>query len=213
MPALLGYMIAIVVTLGGYMVGLHWLLTPPDPFMPDSRAPRLAASHVKHEPSKQKSPLAAVAAETPTSPVPASPSTASAGSSAGGAEAEPPTAGRPAAESARSENEQRLPSPAATSPTTAALTPAAGNASPADRHLAEASSSSQRGSNQEKKAPARKRVAEGRQLQVMILRTYQSADGRRFTRLIPLREAERTRITREIALAPAELESHPFGFW
>jgi hypothetical protein len=39
MPRLIGYMLAIVVTLGAYLAGLHWLVRPPDPWQPDARAP------------------------------------------------------------------------------------------------------------------------------------------------------------------------------
>ena len=218
MPALLGYMVAIVVTLGGYMVGLHWLLTPPDPFMPDPRSQRLATSHVKHETGKPKIRLTAVApaaaaAESP--PAPPSPSLASANDSTASAEAKPSPEDPPAAESARSEKHELSPPPANTTPptSTAALTPpAAGNVPRAEaQRLGEAPSASRPGRNQENRAPARKRLAEGRQLQVMILRTYQSADGRRFTRLIPLREAAGNRTTRQIAFAP-EFESSRFGF-
>jgi hypothetical protein len=35
MPALIGYMLAIVVMLGGYLVGLQWLVSPPDPWKPN----------------------------------------------------------------------------------------------------------------------------------------------------------------------------------
>src|SRR5207253_6573390 len=37
MPALIGYMLAIVVTLGGYFAGLHWLISPPDPWQANAR--------------------------------------------------------------------------------------------------------------------------------------------------------------------------------
>lgn len=220
MPALLGYMIAIVVTLGGYMIGLHWLLTPPDPFMPDPRSRQLVTSHVKHEAGKPRSRLAAmapiaVAGETPASSVPASTTKVSAQDSTASTKVDQRPADPPS--SARSAN---TPTQLGSSPTVTPPVPhaaattvvdASGNA-PQAQHLAQASYSSQRSSNQDKKAAVRKGLAEGRQLQVMILRTYQSADGRRFTRLIPLREAERNRITRQIALAPAEVESSPFGF-
>jgi len=217
MPAFLGYMVAIVVTLGGYMVGLHWLLTPPDPFMPDPRSQHLATSHVKHETGKPKIRLTAVApaaaaAESP--PVPPSPSIASANDTTASAEANPSPADPPASEGARSEKDELSPPPVSTAPTsTAALTPpAAGSVPRAEaQRLGEAPSASHPGRNQENRAPARKRLAEGRQLQLMILRTYQSADGRRFTRLIPLREAAGNRTTRQIALAP-EFESGRFGF-
>jgi len=32
MPALIGYMLAIVITLGGYFAALNWLIRPPDPW-------------------------------------------------------------------------------------------------------------------------------------------------------------------------------------
>src|SRR5947209_16696536 len=42
MPALIGYMVAIVVTLGGYFAGLHWLVSPPDPWQAN---PKVSQSH------------------------------------------------------------------------------------------------------------------------------------------------------------------------
>jgi hypothetical protein len=47
MPGLLGYMVAIVVTLGGYLAGLHWLVTPPDPWQSNPKAAWLAPQTAK----------------------------------------------------------------------------------------------------------------------------------------------------------------------
>jgi hypothetical protein len=44
MAALFGYMLAIVITLGGYLAGLHWLINPPDPWLPN---PKLVQSGVQ----------------------------------------------------------------------------------------------------------------------------------------------------------------------
>src|SRR5436305_15102196 len=45
MPALIGYMLAIVVTLGGYFAGLHWLISPPDPWQASART-QTSGAHV-----------------------------------------------------------------------------------------------------------------------------------------------------------------------
>src|SRR3954452_4290209 len=58
MPALIGYMLAIVVTLGGYFAGLHWLVSPPDPWQAN---PKMAQSHAT--PAKKR-----VAAVKPVEP-------------------------------------------------------------------------------------------------------------------------------------------------
>src|SRR5947208_10782524 len=58
MPALIGYMVAIVVTLGGYFAGLHWLVSPPDPWQSN---PKIAQSHAT--PAKKR-----VAALKPSEP-------------------------------------------------------------------------------------------------------------------------------------------------
>src|ERR1700733_13292173 len=39
MPALIGYMLAIVITLGGYFAALNWLIRPPDPWQSNARIP------------------------------------------------------------------------------------------------------------------------------------------------------------------------------
>jgi hypothetical protein len=43
MPGLMGYMLAIVVTLGAYLAGLHWLVSPPDPWQPNAGISRSTA--------------------------------------------------------------------------------------------------------------------------------------------------------------------------
>ena len=46
MPALIGYMLAIVITLGGYFAALNWLIRPPDPWQSSARIPASTAQHV-----------------------------------------------------------------------------------------------------------------------------------------------------------------------
>jgi hypothetical protein len=43
MPGPMGYTLAIVVTLGAYLAGLHWLVSPPDPWRPNARIPASTA--------------------------------------------------------------------------------------------------------------------------------------------------------------------------
>ena len=46
MPALIGYMLAIVITLGGYFAALNWLIRPPDPWQPNAKTPAITAQHI-----------------------------------------------------------------------------------------------------------------------------------------------------------------------
>ena len=46
MPALIGYMLAIVITLGGYFAALNWLIRPPDPWQSSAKIPASTAQHV-----------------------------------------------------------------------------------------------------------------------------------------------------------------------
>ena len=43
MPGLIGYMLAIVITLGVYLAGLHWLVNPPDPWQSGPKIPTRTA--------------------------------------------------------------------------------------------------------------------------------------------------------------------------
>ena len=40
-------MVAIVVTLGGYLAGLHWLVSPPDPWQPNPKTAQIAQQTAK----------------------------------------------------------------------------------------------------------------------------------------------------------------------
>src|SRR4051794_37492291 len=64
MPALIGYMLAIVVTLGGYFVGLHWLISPPDPWQANARMQTTGSAHpaAKKRPAARPVEVAEVAA-------------------------------------------------------------------------------------------------------------------------------------------------------
>ena len=46
MPGLIGYMLAIVITLGGYFAALNWLISPPDPWQSNAKIPASTAQHV-----------------------------------------------------------------------------------------------------------------------------------------------------------------------
>src|SRR3954464_3056059 len=46
MPGLIGYMLAIVITLGGYFAALNWLIRPPDPWQSSAKIPASTAQHV-----------------------------------------------------------------------------------------------------------------------------------------------------------------------
>jgi hypothetical protein len=63
MPGLLGYMVAIVVTLGGYLAGLHWLVSPPDPWQSNPKTAQLA-----QRTAKKRVPPAVTPAEASTPP-------------------------------------------------------------------------------------------------------------------------------------------------
>src|SRR5258708_3556140 len=45
MPGLIGYMLAIVITLGGYFAALNWLIRPPDPWQSSAKIPASTAQH------------------------------------------------------------------------------------------------------------------------------------------------------------------------
>src|SRR3954449_8411788 len=57
MPALIGYMLAIVVTLGGYFAGLHWLISPPDPWQANASMQTTGSAHPA---AKKRSPAKAM---------------------------------------------------------------------------------------------------------------------------------------------------------
>src|SRR3954454_20806338 len=59
MPGLIGYMLAIVITLGGYFAALNWLVRPPDPWQSNAKITTRTAQHV----AARKQPAAVKPAE------------------------------------------------------------------------------------------------------------------------------------------------------
>lgn len=170
MPGLIGYMLAIVITLGGYFAALNWLIRPPDPWQSSAKTPASAAQHV----AAKKRPPVVKPAETADSelPIPAEPD-------ARLASVEPVSV-------AASENE-----------TTRPVEPTVVQARPPERPRAdsEAAHVARRDVPATKTRPGnRKRVERvernaGRKLELMVLRTYERSDGKRFTRLLPMSSA------------------------
>jgi hypothetical protein len=167
MPALIGYMLAIVITLGGYFAALNWLIRPPDPWQSNAKVPASTAPHV----AARKRPPVVKPAEAanfePTTPAEPDRRLASVETSAPVAANENEATVEPTIVQAR------LPAEAAR----AAVEPA---------HVArrDVSATKTRPGN-------RKRVERntGRRLELMVLRTYERSDGKRFTRLLPLNSA------------------------
>ena len=169
MPALIGYMFAIVITLGGYFAALNWLVRPPDPWQSSAKITTGTAQHVV----VRKQPPAVKPAEAADSQptVPAEPDTKL-------ASVEPPAA------VAALENET-TPS---TGPTVAPAPPRAETT----RTAVETAHAARRDVSATKTRPGnRKRVARhtSRKLELMVLRTYERSDGKRFTRLLPMSSA------------------------
>jgi hypothetical protein len=174
MPGLIGYMVAIVVTLGGYLAGLHWLVTPPGPWQPDPNVAQIA-QHVTKK--RLASPIApAEAAAIP--PVAASVVSDIKVASVETAPSVPINEQKPVSAIATSSLEKSRPT----------IEPA---------HMV---SIKRRFISVPHPHPAqRKLVARkpGRTLELMVLRTYQRSDGKRFTRLLPW-----TGVRSALALAP-----------
>jgi hypothetical protein len=160
-------MLAIVVTLGGYFVGLHWLLNPPDPWQP---SPKIAQSNAQFG-AKKRLPPAVKPAES-------------------GAGSELTAAAEPDIKSASIEtNPANIETPASVQtsenatarPTEHDVVGTRPIAAPAHilRHEAPAV---------KPKPGNRKRIERtaSRKLELMVLRTYERSDGKRFTRLLPL---------------------------
>ena len=181
MPALIGYMLAIVVTLGGYFAGLHWLISPPDPWQANARMQTTGSAHPvaagKRAPAVRPAESIGIAADV----------------------AKEPDAMMSRAETA-----------VAAATTVSEMTPPAEPATMPHPSVQPAAAPSTAARRTEQKSPARevaarpalrqetkpkalhRRVAErssGRSLQLMVLRTYQRPDGTRFSRLLPWSEA------------------------
>jgi hypothetical protein len=162
-------MLAIVITLGGYFAALNWLIRPPDPWQSSARIPASAAQHL----AARKRPPVVKPAEPASSEstTPAEPDTklASVETSAPVAANETETT-RPVEPNAVQAHQP------------AEATRAAVESPHAARH--DVSATKTRSGN-------RKRVERNtnRKLELMVLRTYERSDGRRFTRLLPLNSA------------------------
>jgi len=157
MPGLLGYMVAIVITLGGYLAGLHWLVTPPDPWQSNPKATQL----LQHTARKRAPPLLTPAEATTAAAASMEPniSLASIDASAS-AQANAPEIVRPAAAGGMPR----------TRPTV----------EPAHMMRREVSPPKARPG---KRSRVEKNTS--RKLELMVLRTYERSDGKRVTRLLP----------------------------
>jgi hypothetical protein len=162
-------MLAIVITLGGYFAALNWLIRPPDPWQSNAKILPSTAQHF----AARKRPPVVKPAETADSE-----STTPAEPDARLASVE--TSAPPAA----SENETARP----VEPTIVqARLPAE-----ATRAAVEIAHAARRDVSATKTRPGnRKRVERNpsRRLELMVLRTYERSDGKRFTRLLPLNSA------------------------
>jgi hypothetical protein len=173
MPGLIGYMVAIVVTLGGYFAGLHWLISPPDPWQSGAKSP---ASTAQPFIARKRPPVVKPAEAASESPVPAEPATRVA------------SIETPAPIEAVENETARPVEPVVQAQRPAEITPQPGPsrpiAEPAHTMRRKASATKARSGN-------RTRVGSnsGRKLELMVLRTYERSDGKRFTRLLPLSSA------------------------
>lgn len=172
MPALIGYMLAIVVTLGGYFAGLHWLISPPDPWQASAKTQTSSAHAVaarKRTPPKPAE-VASVERDTLKDPEIRLATTEAPPAVAAASEAAPPA--EPAA---------LPPSPKQSASPRAEEKPAVRTEAARPEPRREA-----------KPKPVQRKLADrssGRKLQLMVLRTYQRPDGTRFSRLLSMSEA------------------------
>lgn len=173
MPALIGYMLAIVVTLGGYFVGLQWLISPPDPWQANAKMQTSSAHPVARKrapvvkPAEVASVEAAVAKEPDTGIAHIEQPAALAVAAIERAPPEPvvlPRASKEFAAPLRVEEKAAVRTEAARPEPRRETRPRS-----VHRKLADRSSS--------------------RKLQLMVLRTYERSDGTRFSRLLPMNEA------------------------
>jgi hypothetical protein len=154
-------MVAIVVTLGGYLAGLHWLVSPPDPWQSNPKTAQLL------QPTPRKRlPPAVTPAEASATPA------ASTELDIRSARVEPPAsvqAGERGTVQPAEPNNVRTARP---------------TLEPARFVRREVSPPKIRTSR-------RNRVEKdtSRKLEMMVLRTYERSDGKRFTRLLPLSSA------------------------
>jgi hypothetical protein len=178
-------MLAIVVTLGGYFAGLHWLISPPDPWQANARMQTTGSAHPvaarKRAPAVKPAETIGIAADVAKEPD-ARMSTAETAVAAATTVSEMTSPAEPVA--VPHPSLQTAAQPAAAPSTAARRTE---QKSPAREVAARPAP------RQETKPKAvHRRVAErssGRGLQLMLLRTYQRPDGTRFSRLLPWSEA------------------------
>jgi hypothetical protein len=169
MPGLIGYMLAIVITLGGYFAALNWLIRPPDPWQSSART---SASTAQHLAARKRPPVVRPAESA---------------SSESTAPAEP--------EARLASVETSAPIAASENQTTPPVEPAIVQArlpAEAPRAVVETAHAARRDAPATKARPGnRKRVERntGRKLELMVLRTYERSDGSRFTRLLPMSSA------------------------
>jgi hypothetical protein len=168
MPGLLGYMLAVVVVLGGYFAGLHWLINPPDPWQPNPKI----TQNIAQQTIKKRLPVV-----------------------------KPAEAGASSELTAPAEPDVKLPnvqlpnvetSELVQAPEMATVRTIGQDAVEPTRPAAEPVHIMRREVPPAKTKPGnRKRVERNasRRLELMVLRTYERSDGKRFTRLLPLSSA------------------------
>jgi len=183
-------MLAIVVTLGGYFAGLHWLISPPDPWQANARMQTTGSAHAT---AKKRSPAKPVEAAVNIEPATAKQSEIQNAI----VEIPPPvamTSSAPVEPAAmpRATSQSTAPSQATASSRSEEKPVARAEEKPVPR-AEPARPEPRREAREAKPRPAQRKLAErsssGRKLQLMVLRTYERADGTRFSRLLPLREA------------------------
>jgi hypothetical protein len=165
-------MLAVVVVLGGYFAGLHWLISPPDPWQPNPKITQnIAQQTVKKRLPPVVKPAEAGAAAELTAPT------------------EPgvklPNVQLPNVEASELVQAPEIQTVRTTSQD--AVEPTRPIAEPAHIMRREAPPAKTKSGN-------RKRVERNasRKLELMVLRTYERSDGKRFTRLLPLSSARNT---------------------
>jgi len=174
MPALIGYMLAIVVTLGGYFAGLHWLISPPDPWQASART-QASSAHT-------------VAARKRAPPKPAEIAPSVEHDTSKDAEIKLATTEAPPAIAAATSGTTSPIEPAVLSPPPKQSAPSRAEEKPPAR--TEAARPEPR--RETKPKPLHRKLADrspGRKLQLMVLRTYERPDGTRFSRLLSVSEA------------------------
>lgn len=160
MPGLIGYMLAIVVTLGGYFAGLNWLISSPDPWQPNPRISLTTANQAKKR-LPVKRPAEASAAE----PMEAT------------------------------KEDIKVASVQTAAPVQASeietIRPIEPNITEAARPVAASARVRREAPPTKIKSGNRKRVERNtsRKLELMVLRTYERSDGKRFTRLLSMDSA------------------------